>query len=210
MTEVVNPLLRMSAERQGELFGAVLELVKEVGYDSLTFDAVAARARTSKATLYRHWPTKARLVVAALQHGKPARTERPIGDSLAADLRVFAETAYDPQAHGGAHSGDRDANAQVTFGLMHAMSTDAEFAEAVRASMIAPALADISDIFTRAAKRGEIDDNHELFHELAIVIVGRFLLLKLFSPDEQSIELFARHLDLVVKPAVGYRDGGSG
>jgi hypothetical protein len=93
---------------------------------------------------------------------------------------------------------------------MHAMSTDAEFAEAVRASMIAPALADISEIFTRAAKRGEIADNHELFHELAIVIVGRFLLLKLFSPDEQSIELFARHLDLVVKPAVGYRDGGSG
>ncbi|MCW2525011.1 MAG: Transcriptional regulator, TetR family [Frankiales bacterium] len=206
MPEALNPQLRMSAERQAELFEAVVWLVQAVGYDSLTYDAVAARARTSKATLYRHWPTKATLVAAALQHGKSRRTERPIADSLIGDLRLLAESAWDPSSE----RGERDANTQLAFGLMHAMSTDAEFAEAARASIIAPTLADLSDIFARAATRGEIADNPALFHELSIVILGRFLLLKLFTRDRASVEALTRHVELVVMPAVGYRDGGSG
>ena len=36
---------------------------------SFTYEAVAARAETSKPVLYRRWPTKVDLVLAALQHG---------------------------------------------------------------------------------------------------------------------------------------------
>ena len=39
---------------------AVFELLGEVGYDRMSMDAVAARARASKATIYRAWPTQAR------------------------------------------------------------------------------------------------------------------------------------------------------
>ena len=39
------------------------------GYDRLTLDAVAATARASKATVYRRWPTKAELVLAAFIEG---------------------------------------------------------------------------------------------------------------------------------------------
>jgi AcrR family transcriptional regulator len=35
---------------------AALALLAEVGYDWLTMDAVAARARAGKTTIYRRWP----------------------------------------------------------------------------------------------------------------------------------------------------------
>jgi len=49
---------RLSDEREAELYRAVIELVLEVGYEAMTMDAVAARSRSSKATLYRQWEGK--------------------------------------------------------------------------------------------------------------------------------------------------------
>ncbi|MGH9231701.1 MAG: TetR/AcrR family transcriptional regulator [Acidimicrobiales bacterium] len=41
---------------------AVLDELGEVGYGSLTIEAVAARAGVGKSTVYRHWPGKLELV----------------------------------------------------------------------------------------------------------------------------------------------------
>ena len=38
---------RITPEREAELYEAVLDLLREVGYDALTMDAVAARTRSS-------------------------------------------------------------------------------------------------------------------------------------------------------------------
>ncbi|WP_260860664.1 TetR/AcrR family transcriptional regulator [Mycobacterium tilburgii] len=42
--------------------------IVERGYDDMTIDAVAVRAGTSRAVLYRRWPNKQELVLAALSH----------------------------------------------------------------------------------------------------------------------------------------------
>ena len=55
--------------REAELLAVTLELLQEHGYDRLTVDAVAAKARASKATVYRRWPSKAELVLAAFIEG---------------------------------------------------------------------------------------------------------------------------------------------
>jgi AcrR family transcriptional regulator len=55
------------AAREEAILLATLELLGEAGYDRMTMDAVAARARASKATIYRRWPDKAGLVVAAVR-----------------------------------------------------------------------------------------------------------------------------------------------
>jgi AcrR family transcriptional regulator len=55
--------------RETELLDATLQLLQEHGYDRLTIDAVAAMARASKATVYRRWPSKAELVLAAFIEG---------------------------------------------------------------------------------------------------------------------------------------------
>jgi AcrR family transcriptional regulator len=52
--------------RERELLEATIAELDAAGYDGLTVDAVAARAHASKATLYRRWPSKLALVVAAI------------------------------------------------------------------------------------------------------------------------------------------------
>jgi len=59
---------RLTSERESELYQAVIDLVREVGYEAMTMDAVAARSRSSKATLYRQWQGKPQLVAAAMRH----------------------------------------------------------------------------------------------------------------------------------------------
>ena len=46
---------------------AVLDELGEVGYGTLTIEAVAARAGVGKSTIYRHWPGKLELVEAAFR-----------------------------------------------------------------------------------------------------------------------------------------------
>ena len=56
-----------SAAREQAILAAAAELVAEIGYERVTVDAIAARARASKATMYRKWPGKAELVADALR-----------------------------------------------------------------------------------------------------------------------------------------------
>lgn len=58
--------------RDAAILEATIAVLQDVGYDRLTIDAVAAKARASKATVYRRWPNKAALVVDAMACLKPA------------------------------------------------------------------------------------------------------------------------------------------
>src|SRR5690349_18299552 len=57
---------RVEGEREQEILDSTIDILSEVGYDRLTMDAVATRAKASKATLYRRWNGKAQLVIDAL------------------------------------------------------------------------------------------------------------------------------------------------
>ncbi|MCZ0984809.1 TetR family transcriptional regulator [Streptomyces diastatochromogenes] len=46
---------RTPAGQGDEIYSAVLDLLREVGYDALTLDAVAAGARVDRDTLRRRW-----------------------------------------------------------------------------------------------------------------------------------------------------------
>src|SRR3954454_20971276 len=59
---------RVEGDRERQILDAALEVLAEVGYDRLTMDAVAQRAKASKATLYRRWNGKVSLVIDALHH----------------------------------------------------------------------------------------------------------------------------------------------
>ena len=55
--------------RERELLALTLDVLRERGYDGLTIDEVVARARASKTTIYRRWPSKGELVFAAVTWG---------------------------------------------------------------------------------------------------------------------------------------------
>lgn len=74
-------------ELEDAILDAVWEEISERGYGGLTYDAVAARARTSRAVLYRRWPTREDLVLAAIRRlGERTPTVSPDTGSLREDM----------------------------------------------------------------------------------------------------------------------------
>lgn len=75
------------AAREKAILDAALELIGEVGYERVTVDAIAARAHSSKTTMYRRWPAKADLVADALRRQAQGDEPRvPDTGSLRQDL----------------------------------------------------------------------------------------------------------------------------
>ena len=50
------------------IYQATLDELAEVGYAGLTMEGVAERAKASKASLYRRWPTRIELVMERVTH----------------------------------------------------------------------------------------------------------------------------------------------
>ncbi|WP_319458237.1 MULTISPECIES: TetR/AcrR family transcriptional regulator [unclassified Mycobacterium] len=88
--------------REAELLEVTLRLLQQGGYDGLTVDAVASTARASKATVYRRWPTKAELVLAAFIESIRQVAVAPETGTLRGDLLQFGHAVCDQaRAHAG-------------------------------------------------------------------------------------------------------------
>ena len=83
---------RTRARRRGKaleaaILQAALDELATVGYARLTMEGVAERARTSKAVVYRRWPNRAELVLAAMrQRGLVLSGEVPDTGELRGDV----------------------------------------------------------------------------------------------------------------------------
>ena len=90
---------REVTQREFAICDAALALLAEVGYDRMSMDAVAARARASKATIYRRWPGKRELVLEAVRTRVADIVEPPDTGSLSGDiiatLRAFGQPGVD-------------------------------------------------------------------------------------------------------------------
>ncbi|MDX1889046.1 TetR/AcrR family transcriptional regulator [Mycolicibacterium sp. 050158] len=81
------PRRRRGAALEEAILDAAWSELSERGYDDFTIDAVAVRSGTSRAVLYRRWPSKPQLVHAALTRAvtkDPVRT--PDTGSLRTDM----------------------------------------------------------------------------------------------------------------------------
>ena len=81
------PQRRRGEALEGALLDAAWAELTKRGYDEFTIDAVATRAGTSRAVLYRRWPSKQDLVVATLtQYVKAEFVAAPDTGSLRGDV----------------------------------------------------------------------------------------------------------------------------
>ncbi|MEU0480017.1 TetR/AcrR family transcriptional regulator [Streptosporangium sp. NPDC006013] len=189
------PRSRMSPERLAELFEAVRALLLEAGYERFTFDAVAARARTSKATLYRHWGgSKADLVMAALTYQGPALPDYAAATSLD---EVFAQMARD-----GASASDL----RLGFMLLHAAATDPDLGTALRREIIAPIVDALAAGFEAAADRGEVVRDSPLFRRLAHLILADLAFSPLIGGREENAASRQELFRTIVRPALTFTD----
>ena len=186
---------RIEGEREDEILEATVALLLEVGYDRLTMDAVARRARASKATLYRRWDDKPSLVVDAMVRAKQAPTvETHDTGTLRGDLlSTFC----------GAHGMGHKETTGVLGAVITAISSDPEFGRRFREAFIAPKVEVSREIYQRAIARGEIPANVDIdviAPALAGILLHRSFVLGLV-PDDQTVE---RVIDHVILPAVGH------
>lgn len=84
-----------SPEAHRAILVATRELLAAFGYGAMTVDAIAKRAGVGKATIYRHWPSKAQLAVGTLAMSPPlcSRQRAHVEDDLVALLREFVRLA---------------------------------------------------------------------------------------------------------------------
>lgn len=184
---------RLTPERERELYEAVLDLLREVGYEALTMDAVATRTRSSKATLYRQWKGKPELVIAALRSDKPVHVQDIDTGSLAGDLHEIVRQT--------ASKGEEDI--AVMRALLHAMDRDPVLAQAFRESLVQPEIAEMQHLLDRAVARGELDPKNPARAFLPHVMMGAMITRPLIENKHPDKNYLRRYVDAVVLPALG-------
>jgi AcrR family transcriptional regulator len=80
---------------------AALELLREDGPEAVTHQKVAERASVGRATIYRHWPDRWSLIIAAFENlsmSMNASTDLPVRDSLIAVLEQLCDHFASPMS----------------------------------------------------------------------------------------------------------------
>jgi AcrR family transcriptional regulator len=81
-----------SARVRAAVLDAVARELERHGYASFSVERVAMRAGVHRGTVYRHWPTRQALIVAAVAEWHINRLDAPDTGSWAGDLRALAES----------------------------------------------------------------------------------------------------------------------
>jgi AcrR family transcriptional regulator len=131
---------------EAAIFEIVLRELAETGYVKFSIERVAAGAGTSKPVIYRRWPTRARLVYAALRATRPLySSEAQDTGTVRGDLILILNSVSEMVD---------DVSPEVMFGLIAELLHENQpslFAEVHQRSAKI-----MKEIVNRGVKRGEI------------------------------------------------------
>ena len=184
--------VNLRADRRTAICDAVFELLAEVGYDRMTMDAVAARARASKATIYRSWPSKPDLVAEAIIHHFGATSAPPDTGTLRGDLRAIVSRACTTAA---------SADGDVISGLMTAATRNPDLCQTMQRCMYETKHSMFQQIIDQAVARGELwcGTAAEILHEVLYSMVMARRMLDMGDLDDD----YAEHVvDMVLVPVL--------
>ncbi|MER7495833.1 TetR/AcrR family transcriptional regulator [Streptomyces pharetrae] len=185
---------RLTPERAAELYTAVLDLLREVGYDALTMDAVAARTHSSKATLYRQWGGKAELVAHAMRHMKPGSIADVDTGSLRGDLVALVTREDDCTM---------EQNTALMRGLAMAVHNNPDLLRAFKELLIEPELEEFRRVLRRAVDRGEVRADNPAMEFVVHMLLGAFVTRTLIDELPPTQTFLLSYIDAVVLPALG-------
>ena len=137
------------ARNDQAILDATLRLLREHGYQDLTIEGIAVAARVGRPTIYRRWPSKPALVVAALVDSTrlalPVRNTGSLRRDLIAVQRHQVELMNAPS------------NRRVTAGLIADLASDPDLAARYVSEYLAPRRASVWQVLQRGVDRGELD-----------------------------------------------------
>jgi AcrR family transcriptional regulator len=186
--------------RDPEILAAALEVLAETGFDGMTIDMVATRAKAGKATLYRRWPSKNELVidaVACMKQGDLDRAKLPDTGTLRGDLVAMIK----PRS-----IEDAEKKMQIMAGLMSMLSTAPELAAAANAALVKPRAEVNRFLIQRAIDRGEVAPGCDI-DTLCLVTPSMAAFRTLIERKPVDRDFLISLIDGVLLPALGLIPG---
>ena len=140
---------RRGEELEAALLVAAWDELVEAGFARLTMESVAARAKTGVAVLYRRWPNKDDLVLAAIRHyGTTHPVDIPDTGSLRGDMIALLSSFSSTRVSFAAIVSAAFSGLLASSGLTPAQ---------VREKILGDCPLQSDQVFARAHERGEID-----------------------------------------------------
>jgi AcrR family transcriptional regulator len=156
---------------------ATLELLADLGYEATTVEAVADRAGVGKATIYRRWPNKQELVLAAIDALYEQSIEVPDTGDVRSDLVELIRRA------GRLLTTTRAG--QILPRIAPEVAQDTPLGRAYLDTVMAPRLNALAAALERAKQRGEL--RPDLHVDLAITcFIGPMMFLALTRRIERE------------------------
>lgn len=177
--------------REAELLAITLQLLQQHGYDRLSVEAVATQAKASKATVYRRWPSKADLVLAAFIEGTRMTNVPPNTGSLRGDLLALGDAVCRQACEHGS----------TMRAVLNEMSHNPRLSEAMQNEFVHQRKMVIDKVLGDAIERGEIDGskvNDEIYDLLPGYLVFRSLVSGR-PPTEETVRIL---VDEVLLPSL--------
>jgi AcrR family transcriptional regulator len=138
---------RRGAALENALLDAAWAELQEAGYAGLTMEAVADRAGTSRAVLYRRWRSRPDLVIAAIRRHRPLLSgEIPDTGSLRGDVLALLHRMSSRLAEIGS---------ETVYGLLGDYLGDAGLFSRGQEAVLTMSAEVMQTILKRAAERGE-------------------------------------------------------
>ncbi|MEH2077171.1 MAG: TetR/AcrR family transcriptional regulator [Nostoc sp.] len=169
---------------------ATLDLLAEVGYQSMSIEAIASRAGVGKTTIYRRYNSKEELVADAIES---FRDDLAIPDtgSFWGDMDILINNA--------AKKIDSPLGRQTLALIISTASSNPQFAEVYWTKYTKVRREALSKVLKRAKSRGEIhkDANIELVIDL---LSGSLYYALIFKPITEPVEAYMRRtMNLLLK-----------
>ncbi|MDY0945217.1 TetR/AcrR family transcriptional regulator [Frigoribacterium sp. CFBP9039] len=193
-----RPGRKRDHSRDPEILRCTIDVLAETGFEGMTIEMVAARAKAGKATLYRRWASKGELVVdavACLKQGAVDLDDLPDTGTLRGDLVAMIK----PQS-----IDEAEKKMRVMAGVVTMLSTTPELADAVDSAIVQPRAQANRLLMRRALERGEIDPGTDI-ESLALVTPSMvsYRVLVLRRPVDRDFLISL--IDGVLLPAAGVR-----
>ncbi len=175
-----------SKERGDAILSVTLDILGERGYAGLTVQEIVSRARVSNSTIYRRWPTKEELAMAAfdrLPELKPVERSNLIDELLELLLQYYQFLHQTPLA-------------SVLPALISEGSHNPTLARALR-ELVKRRRMPGKVILARAVERGELPPDTDLDKAIEI-IMAPLLQWSLFDKDNLDPDDFRYVLAVII------------
>ena len=174
---------------------ATLDLLAEVGYESMSIEAIASRAGVGKTTIYRRYTSKEELVADAIES---LRDDLAIPDtgSFWGDMDILINNA--------AKKIDSPLGRQTLALIISTASSNPQFAEVYWIKYTKLRREAFAKILERAKSRGEIHKDADV--DLIIDLVsGSLYYALIFKPTTEPVEAYMRRTMNLLLKGIGNR-----